>query len=38
MLDNWRLFTEAARLDDEAATSQMDSAKLERLRSLGYIQ
>ena len=36
MLDNWRDFAKAARLDDEAATSGMDSA--ERLRSLGYIQ
>ncbi len=38
LLKNWRLFAEAARLDDEAATSQLDSAELERLRSLGYIQ
>lgn len=38
MLDNWRGFAEAARLDDEAATGQIDAAELERLRALGYVQ
>ena len=38
MLDNWRGFAEAARLDDEAATGQIAAAELERLRALGYVQ
>lgn len=37
-IDAWQSFASAARLDDATAVDEMDSAELERLRSLGYVQ
>ncbi len=37
-IERFREFAAAARLDDAKAPDQMDSAELERLRSLGYVQ